>query len=57
MKMSKYPIAAVPGDCFVEEVIAAGIEVMNALAERNGNFSFESESFVEARIITRSTES
>src|SRR5919112_1567921 len=43
--MSKYRIAAVPGDGIGKEVIAAGIEVLNALAERNGNFSFEFESF------------
>src|SRR5919112_3743666 len=45
MKMSKYRIAAVPGDGIGKEVIAAGIEVLNALAELNGNFSFEFESF------------
>src|ERR687897_466907 len=43
--MSKYRIAAVPGDGIGKEVIAAGIEVLNALAERNGNFTFEFESF------------
>jgi tartrate dehydrogenase/decarboxylase / D-malate dehydrogenase len=45
MKMSKYRIAAVPGDGIGKEVIAAGIEVLNALAERDGKFSFEFESF------------
>src|SRR5919112_1036386 len=43
--MSKYRIAAVPGDGIGKEVIAAGIEVLNALAEREGKFSFEFESF------------
>ena len=43
--MSKYRIAAVPGDGIGKEVIAAGIEVLNALAEREGNFSFEFRSF------------
>jgi isocitrate/isopropylmalate dehydrogenase len=44
-KMPKYRIAAVPGDGIGKEVIAAGIEVLNALAKRDDKFSFEFESF------------
>src|SRR3954463_16253102 len=43
--MKNYKIAAVPGDGIGKEVIAAGIEVLNALAERDGGFSLEFESF------------
>ena len=43
--MPKYRIAAVPGDGIGKEVIAAGIEVLNALAKRDDKFSFEFESF------------
>jgi tartrate dehydrogenase/decarboxylase / D-malate dehydrogenase len=44
-KMPKYRIAAVPGDGIGKEVIAAGIEVLNALAKRDDKFSFDFESF------------
>src|SRR6476620_1671005 len=43
--MKTYKIAAVPGDGIGKEVIAAGIEVLNALAKRDNKFSFEFESF------------
>jgi tartrate dehydrogenase/decarboxylase / D-malate dehydrogenase len=40
-----YKIAAVPGDGIGKEVIAAGIEVLNALAKRDDKFAFDFESF------------
>ncbi len=43
--MKTYKIAAVPGDGIGKEVIAAGIEVLNALAKRDDKFSFDFESF------------
>src|SRR3954465_1588905 len=43
--MKTYKIAAVPGDGIGKEVIAAGIEVLNALAKRDNKFSFTFESF------------
>src|SRR3954452_3831054 len=43
--MKTYKIAAVPGDGIGKEVIAAGIEVLNALAKRDDKFSFTFESF------------
>jgi tartrate dehydrogenase/decarboxylase/D-malate dehydrogenase len=36
--MREYKIAAIPGDGIGPEVIAAGIEVLNVLAERDGGF-------------------
>lgn len=43
--MKKYKIAAVPGDGIGTEVIEAGVEVLHALAEREGGFAFEVETF------------
>ncbi len=44
--MSKtYRIAAIPGDGIGQEVIAAGIEVLEALAERDGSFTFAFDHF------------
>ncbi|MDH5557660.1 MAG: tartrate dehydrogenase [Alphaproteobacteria bacterium] len=43
--MKTYKIAAVPGDGIGTEVIAAGVEVLHALAEREGGFAFEVETF------------
>ena len=44
--MKDYKIAAIPGDGGIgTEVIAAGVDVMNALAERDGNFVFHFEHF------------
>ena len=43
--MKTYKIAAVPGDGIGTEVIEAGVEVLHALAEREGGFAFEVESF------------
>lgn len=43
--MRTYKIAAVPGDGIGTEVVSAGIEVLNALAKRDGNFSFTVDHF------------
>src|SRR6186997_1308818 len=43
--METYKIAAIPGDGIGQEVIAAGLEVLDALARRNGGFSFDVSHF------------
>jgi tartrate dehydrogenase/decarboxylase/D-malate dehydrogenase len=43
--MNSYRIAAVPGDGIGKEVIAAGIEVLRALADRDGGFKLDFETF------------
>jgi tartrate dehydrogenase/decarboxylase/D-malate dehydrogenase len=43
--MKRYKIAAVPGDGIGTEVIEAGVEVLHALAEREGGFAFSVETF------------
>lgn len=43
--MKTYRIAAIPGDGIGVEVIAAGIEVLNSLAEREGGFAFAFDHF------------
>ena len=43
--MKTYRIAAIPGDGIGREVIPAGLEVLNALATREGGFGFEIETF------------
>ncbi len=43
--MKTYRIAAIPGDGIGSEVVAAGIEVLNALALRDGNFGFKFDHF------------
>src|SRR3954449_7311014 len=43
--MKTYNIAAIPADGIGVEVIAAGIEALNALAQRDGNFKFHVEHF------------
>lgn len=43
--MRKYKIAAIPGDGIGPEVIAAGLEVLHALAARDGNFKLDVEHF------------
>jgi tartrate dehydrogenase/decarboxylase/D-malate dehydrogenase len=43
--MKSYRIAAIPGDGIGREVVAAGIEVLNAIAKRGGNFEFEVDHF------------
>jgi tartrate dehydrogenase/decarboxylase/D-malate dehydrogenase len=42
--MKHYRIAAIPGDGIGKEVVAAGLEVLEALAERDGGFRFAVES-------------
>jgi len=43
--MKSYRIAAVPGDGIGKEVIAAGVEVLTALAKRAGGFGLAFETF------------
>jgi tartrate dehydrogenase/decarboxylase/D-malate dehydrogenase len=43
--MKTYKIAAIPGDGIGSEVISAGVEVLHALASRDGNFSFAVDEF------------
>ncbi|SBV96179.1 putative tartrate dehydrogenase [uncultured Alphaproteobacteria bacterium] len=43
--MRTYRIAAIPGDGIGKEVIAAGVEVLTALAERDGGFALAFETF------------
>jgi isocitrate/isopropylmalate dehydrogenase len=40
--MKSYKIAAIPGDGIGTEVISAGVEVLHALAKREGAFSSSS---------------
>jgi len=39
--MKTYSIAAIPGDGIGTEVVAAGLEVLAALAKRDGGFAFK----------------
>ncbi len=43
--MRTYRIAAIPGDGIGTEVIAAGVEVLNACAKRDGGFALDVRSF------------
>src|SRR3569833_3477409 len=43
--MKTYTIAAIPGDGIGTEVIAAGVEVLKALAERQGDVQFKFDHF------------
>jgi tartrate dehydrogenase/decarboxylase / D-malate dehydrogenase len=43
--MKKYRIAAIPGDGIGSEVVSAGIEVLNAVAARDGSFEFQVDHF------------
>jgi tartrate dehydrogenase/decarboxylase / D-malate dehydrogenase len=43
--MKTYTLAAIPGDGIGTEVIAAGVEVLNALAKREGTFAFKVDHF------------
>jgi tartrate dehydrogenase/decarboxylase/D-malate dehydrogenase len=43
--MKTYSIAAIPGDGIGTEVISAGVEVLQALAKRDGNFAFKVDHF------------
>jgi tartrate dehydrogenase/decarboxylase / D-malate dehydrogenase len=43
--MKSYKIAAIPGDGIGTEVIAAGVEVLHAIAKRDGGFTFDVDHF------------
>ena len=43
--MKTYRIAAIPGDGIGTEVVSAGIEVLHALASREGSFQFKVDHF------------
>lgn len=43
--MKNYKIAAIPGDGIGTEVVSAGIDVLKALAERDGNFDLDVDHF------------
>ena len=43
--MKTYRIAAIPGDGIGTEVISAGVEVLHALAQREGAFAFQVDHF------------
>jgi tartrate dehydrogenase/decarboxylase / D-malate dehydrogenase len=43
--MKTYAIAAIPGDGIGTEVVAAGVEVLHAVAERDGGFKFKVDHF------------
>jgi tartrate dehydrogenase/decarboxylase/D-malate dehydrogenase len=43
--MKTYAIAAIPGDGIGTEVISAGVEVLNAVARRDGGFAFRFDHF------------
>jgi tartrate dehydrogenase/decarboxylase/D-malate dehydrogenase len=43
--MKTYAIAAIPGDGIGTEVVAAGVEVLGAIARRDGSFAFKVDHF------------
>src|SRR5215467_3063657 len=43
--MKTYAIAAIPGDGIGAEVVEAGVEVLAAVAERDGNFAIRVDRF------------
>src|SRR6478735_2783632 len=43
--MKTYSIAAIPGDGIGTEVISAGVEVLDAIAKRDGGFAFKVDHF------------
>jgi tartrate dehydrogenase/decarboxylase/D-malate dehydrogenase len=43
--MKTYKIAAIPGDGIGGEVVSAGVEVLNAIAKRDGKFAFAVDHF------------
>ena len=53
--MRSHKIAAIPGDGIGPEVIAAGLEVLEACAERDGGFALDVPISTGARTTTRST--
>jgi isocitrate/isopropylmalate dehydrogenase len=53
--MKRHRIAAIPGDGIGQEVIAAGVEVLEALAERDGRSASPSIISTGAPITTAGT--
>ena len=47
--MKTYNIAAIPGDGIGGEVVSAGVEVLHALAKRDGGFVFAVDEFNRGR--------
>src|SRR5215472_683635 len=45
LPMKSYKIAAIPGDGIGTEVVAAGVEVLHAIAKRDGGFAFHVDHF------------
>ena len=45
MNMKNYRIAAIPGDGIGKEVVAAGTEVLDVLAKRDGSFTMSFDHF------------
>src|SRR4051795_10500823 len=43
--MKTYSIAAIPGDGIGTEVVAAGLEALNAIAKRDGGLAFKFDHF------------
>ncbi|EJC64796.1 isocitrate/isopropylmalate dehydrogenase, partial [Rhizobium leguminosarum bv. viciae WSM1455] len=43
--MREYKIAAIPADGIGPEVIAAGLQVLEALEQRSGDFKIHTETF------------
>lgn len=55
--MKNYRIAAIPGDGIGKEVVAAGVEVLDVLAKRDGGFTMGFDEFDWVPIITNNTAS
>ena len=53
--MKSYRIAAIPGDGIGKEVIAAGVEVLTALAKREGASGWRSRASIGGRTTTGGT--
>ena len=43
--MRTFKLAAIPGDGIGTEVVSAGVEVLNAIAQRDGGFAFTTDEF------------
>ncbi len=52
--MKTYRIAAIPGDGIGTEVVDAGVDVLKALANRDGSFAFRFDISIGAATTTRS---
>ncbi len=53
--MKTYRIAAIPGDGIGTEVVSAGVEVLDAIAKRDGKFAFKFDHFDWGGEYTKST--